>query len=322
MPVRSLSSRIHAHRAVGRDRDHLGLDRDALAGGAESPRGRGAHQLCQQPEADRPRDAQPPRYGRHAAAVAPAARHGDLGRLDSALSGTGQLCTGSGTSRGCTSSRTRPRGARHRRRTSVRRGAGPEMELSVYGDLFPVNAGGQLVHFPGGLADYAVLVDKTGHDEPGELCPNMSGSFEAIYGLKFSAFTDGLSNSLLVGEKHVPITKHGNGWWDCSTYDGEYPTCWSRVASRDQLPTTNPRDTAGSSAAGTPTWFCSASPTAACDRFPRPSTRRPSNCSACETTAWSHRTSNAFEPQRTQRTQSEDRLIETTSVLAFSLCSL
>lgn len=115
--------------------------------------------------------------------------------------------------------------------------------VSVYGDLFPIGAGGQLVHFPGALADYAVVVDKTGHDEPGELCPNMSGSFEAITGLRFSAFTDGLTNSLLVGEKHIPITKHGYGWWDCSTYDGEYPTCWSRSTSRDHPPTTNPRDT-------------------------------------------------------------------------------
>jgi len=114
--------------------------------------------------------------------------------------------------------------------------------VSVYGDLVPLMPGGSLVHIPGALSDYAVLVDKTGHDEPGELCPNMSGSFEAIHGLKFSAFTDGLTNSLLVGEKHVPITKHGYGWWDCSTYDGEFPTCWSRAASRDYPPTTNPRD--------------------------------------------------------------------------------
>jgi prepilin-type N-terminal cleavage/methylation domain-containing protein len=115
--------------------------------------------------------------------------------------------------------------------------------VSVHGDMMFVVAGGPLIHFPGGLSDYAVLVDKTGHDEPAELCPNMSGSFEAIRGLRFTAFTDGLSNSILMGEKHVPITKHGYGWWDCSTYDGEYPKCWSRAAARDHLPTTNPHDT-------------------------------------------------------------------------------
>ena len=139
----------------------------------------------------------------------------------------------------CTTSRTRPRAHLRKRISPVAARPGDGWGTAI---CF-VNGSGQLVHFPGGLSDYAVLVDKTGHDEPGELCPSMSGSFEAIYGLKFSAFTDGLSNSLLVGEKHVPITKHGNGWWDCSTYDGEYPTCWSRVASREYLPTTNPRDT-------------------------------------------------------------------------------
>jgi Protein of unknown function (DUF1559) len=109
--------------------------------------------------------------------------------------------------------------------------------------VMPVPDGAPLVHVPGALSDYAVLVDKTGHDEPGQLCPSMSGSFEAIKGVRFSDFTDGLSNSLLVGEKHVPINSYGAGWWDCSTYDGEYPSCWSRAASRDYLPTTNPRDT-------------------------------------------------------------------------------
>jgi prepilin-type N-terminal cleavage/methylation domain-containing protein/prepilin-type processing-associated H-X9-DG protein len=115
--------------------------------------------------------------------------------------------------------------------------------VSVHGDMFFAPGGGPLVHYPGALADYAVLVDKTGHDEPAELCPNMSGSFEAIRGLRFNDFTDGLTNSLLVGDKHVPAGKHGYGWWDCSTYDGEYPKCWSRAASREHRLTTNPRDT-------------------------------------------------------------------------------
>jgi prepilin-type N-terminal cleavage/methylation domain-containing protein/prepilin-type processing-associated H-X9-DG protein len=115
--------------------------------------------------------------------------------------------------------------------------------ISVSGDMFPVAAGGALVHFPGGLADYAVLVDKTGHDEPEELCPNMSGSFQAINGIRFSDFTDGMSNTILAGDKHVPITKHGYGWWDCSTYDGEYPKCWSRTTAQKHPPTTNPRST-------------------------------------------------------------------------------
>jgi prepilin-type N-terminal cleavage/methylation domain-containing protein/prepilin-type processing-associated H-X9-DG protein len=115
--------------------------------------------------------------------------------------------------------------------------------VSVHGDMFPSGPNGELVHFPGGLSDYAVLVDKTGHDEPEELCPNMSGSFQAITGYRFSDFTDGLSNSILIGEKHVPIAKHGYGWWDCSTYDGEYPKCWSRNTAKEHPPTTNPKST-------------------------------------------------------------------------------
>jgi prepilin-type N-terminal cleavage/methylation domain-containing protein len=116
--------------------------------------------------------------------------------------------------------------------------------VSTSGDVMPVPPDEPLIHFPGALSDYAVLVDKTGHDEPAELCPNMSGSFEAIRGLRFSDFTDGLSNALLAGEKHVPVNRHGVGWWDCSTYDGEYPKCWSRVADREHPPTTDPRSTA------------------------------------------------------------------------------
>jgi hypothetical protein len=31
---------------------------------------------------------------------------------------------------------------------------------------------------------------------------------------------DGLSNTLLAGEKHVPIDQFGHGGWDCSIYNG------------------------------------------------------------------------------------------------------
>jgi prepilin-type processing-associated H-X9-DG protein len=41
--------------------------------------------------------------------------------------------------------------------------------------------------------------------------------------------TDGLSNTLMVGEKHVPLGKFGVGWLDSSIYNGNYspPTCRS-----------------------------------------------------------------------------------------------
>ena len=53
----------------------------------------------------------------------------------------------------------------------------------------------------------------------------------------------GSPTRILLGEKHVPIDKHGHGWWDCSTYDGEYPKCWSRNTAKDHPPTTNPKST-------------------------------------------------------------------------------
>jgi len=70
------------------------------------------------------------------------------------------------------------------------------------------------IHYPGALGDYAVLVDASGHDAEGEACPNMHGAFQLNARRKFSEFTDGLSNSLLAGEKQVPADKHGVGWLD------------------------------------------------------------------------------------------------------------
>ena len=50
--------RLYPDRAPGGDRDHRRLDRAALAGGAGRPRGREARPMHQQPQADRPGDAQ------------------------------------------------------------------------------------------------------------------------------------------------------------------------------------------------------------------------------------------------------------------------
>lgn len=42
---------------------------------------------------------------------------------------------------------------------------------------------------------------------------------------------DGLSNTLLAGEKHVPVSKWGTGTWDSSIYNGDIYLSISRVSS-------------------------------------------------------------------------------------------
>jgi len=74
---------------------------------------------------------------------------------------------------------------------------------------------------------------------------SVRGPFQMGAGLRFEDFIDGLSQTLLVGEKHIPIGKNGVGWWDCSTYNGRYFMCSTRSAGRMFPLTTDPQD---------PTW--------------------------------------------------------------------
>src|SRR5262245_9966539 len=66
----------------------------------------------------------------------------------------------------------------------------------------------QTLSTPGTVGDYAGSIGTTGFDEPPKANnaavapPN--GAFVAIDGLTAAQFTDGLSHTLLVGEKHVP----------------------------------------------------------------------------------------------------------------------
>ena len=61
-----------------------------------------------------------------------------------------------------------------------------------------------------------------------------NGAFQVeSVGVRFSDISDGLSNTLLVGEKHVPKGQFGVGWWDCSTYNGDYAVCSTRAAGPD-----------------------------------------------------------------------------------------
>jgi prepilin-type N-terminal cleavage/methylation domain-containing protein/prepilin-type processing-associated H-X9-DG protein len=123
-----------------------------------------------------------------------------------------------------------------------RRSASDAPNASISGD-FPPTTGGTATNIPGALGDYAVVIDPSGTDEPSVTTPNLSGSFQIGMGYSLLSFTDGLSNTLLVGDKQVPVASPGVGWWDCSTYDGEYIQCSSRAASVAFPLTVNPQDT-------------------------------------------------------------------------------
>lgn len=53
------------------------------------------------------------------------------------------------------------------------------------------------------------------------------------HGINFHDITDGLSNTFLVGEKHVTQGQFGVGWLDCSFYNGDYGVCSARSAGPD-----------------------------------------------------------------------------------------
>jgi prepilin-type processing-associated H-X9-DG protein len=57
-----------------------------------------------------------------------------------------------------------------------------------------------------------------------------NGAFEAVKGVRFAQITDGLSNTLLVGEKHVPPFAITFPPLDCGMYDGHNPVCNTRSA--------------------------------------------------------------------------------------------
>jgi hypothetical protein len=48
--------------------------------------------------------------------------------------------------------------------------------------------------------------------------------------VRFCDITDGLSNTLLVGEKHVPLNHFGEGPLDSSAYNGDYFLSHARPA--------------------------------------------------------------------------------------------
>jgi prepilin-type processing-associated H-X9-DG protein len=57
----------------------------------------------------------------------------------------------------------------------------------------------------------------------------------------FTMITDGLSDTILAGEKTVSIDSFGRGYLDCSTYDGDQPACSTRGGAVPTL-SQSPRD--------------------------------------------------------------------------------
>ena len=84
------------------------------------------------------------------------------------------------------------------------------------------------------MGDYAANIGTTGKDytvvynNSPPVPPN--GAFQAVRGVRFAEITDGLANTLLVGEKHVPRGQEGVHPYDCGIYDGHNPVCNTRAA--------------------------------------------------------------------------------------------
>jgi hypothetical protein len=98
------------------------------------------------------------------------------------------------------------------------------------------------------VGDYAACIGTTGFDYPvvfsGGTIVNPNGAFTAVAGVRFEQITDGLSNTLLVGEKHVPQGAETAYPWDCGIFDGHNPVCNTRAAGPGFPLAVLPSDTA------------------------------------------------------------------------------
>ena len=137
-----------------------------------------------------------------------------------------------------------------------RRGPG---QLSTSGDRVSAAS----AHVPGALGDYAGCSGNL-NQYPG-MTPNVpwfdgphgngviiassatmpGGSIQSFKGLvPLTAVTDGTSNTLLMGEKHVPLASFGVANGDGSIFNGDHEWNYCRIAGAGYALTTNPTDTA------------------------------------------------------------------------------
>jgi prepilin-type N-terminal cleavage/methylation domain-containing protein len=96
-------------------------------------------------------------------------------------------------------------------------------------DMFDDPPGNPPLIKPGVVGDYAVNMGTDGCD--GVDCigtPNGPFVVDSLGAVTFAQITDGLSNTIFVGDKQVPPTAYGSCYpnpnLDCAFYDGDYPT--------------------------------------------------------------------------------------------------
>jgi hypothetical protein len=107
-----------------------------------------------------------------------------------------------------------------------RRGPETQPPLSIWGDnhnhpRLKAQKDGSVIlspNNPGALGDYACNIGTNGTDSLGSDGPFQVGMLEG--GVRIAQITDGVSNTLYIGEKHIPAGMFGMGGWDSSIYNG------------------------------------------------------------------------------------------------------
>jgi prepilin-type N-terminal cleavage/methylation domain-containing protein len=84
---------------------------------------------------------------------------------------------------------------------------------------------GHWEQIPGGLGDYACNMGPDSFSAAGPF--RLNNPFDK--GVRIAEITDGTSNTILFGEKHIPKGYWGQGGWDCSIFDGDSPSCSGRA---------------------------------------------------------------------------------------------